>query len=432
MNYYNSIPNKYNRFILLILMVSPFIGYVLSVSVDVDFNKFFTLLTFIGVILILFFSSKNNPIKFPKYLFFYGLFIFYVYYSTFFQLDKKFKIIYIVHYFIGGFNILFIIENLSINKKHYTFLFNLSKKVLIVAVLVIFIQQIYSANFFVRTDSIKVVTAGNRTRLYSIYTWTNAMSGVGLSFVPILLILLENLDKKKKSKLVIIWILTGIVFALLTRYRWVIVNTLLVFFVLLITERNKMQKISKYIIILPLILFLSYNVLNFAGINVKGIVEDRLLEKGKKKSHLSATTRILAFEVFNNLYWKNAVFGVGDMKYGIASGDKGRHNYELSKALGGSSSQIHVGYLSLFYLYGLIGGVLFLLFLFYCLKMLYKTAKRTKRWSPFFGLICFLLANFTLVNYSMLELGLIFSLVSSKYFTEQQNFHLKNNMSYYE
>ena len=395
-------------------------AYLTYTAVSVDFNKFFTALTFVGVILVLFFGNKNNPIKFPKYLFFYFLFVLYIYYSQFIMLERKFKLIYLVHDFVGAFNFLFIIENLPINKKYYKTIFELSKKILLIAVIVILIQQVYSLTFFARTDTIKAVVTGTEDRLYSIYTWTSGY-GVGLSFVPIFLLVVEVLNKKGKNTAVLLWVLTGIIFAILTRFRWVIVNTLLVFFVIIITEKNKINKIARYIVVLPLILFASYTLLDSAGIDVKGIVEDRLLEKGKSKSDTSATTRILAFKVFGRLYWKNAVFGVGDMKYGMASGKKGHHNYELSKALGGRSSQIHVGYLSLFYLYGMIGGICFFLFLFYLMKRLFRNAKKTSLWAPFFGILCFILANFTLVAYSVLELGLIFSILSSKYSLEIHN-----------
>jgi len=400
-------------------MVSPFVGFILLRFSDIDFNKFFTALTYIGVILILFFATKNNPIRFPKYLWFYLLFILYIYYSAFVQLEGEFKLIYLVYNYAGAFNVLFIVENIQIDKKYYDFLFKLSKKILIIAIIVIIIQQVFNSNFFVRTDWITDSNvAGNEDRLHSIYSWVTIL-GAGLCFVPVLLIVVERVDKQNKTNKVLLWIFLAILFAILSRARWVMVNTLLLFVVIVISKKNIFQSALKYLFIMPIILILSYIAFDGVGINVKGIVEDRILESNAKSSHQSATTRLLAFTVFNKFYWKNAIFGVGDRKYGM--GASGKHNYELSKALGGSSSQIHVGYLSLFYLYGAIGGIFFLLFLFYLLKTLYHNAKKTKLWAPFFGIICFVLANFTLVAFSFLEIGLIFSVLSSKYFVQQND-----------
>jgi len=62
----------------------------------------------------------------------------------------------------------------------------------------------------------------------------------------------------------------------------------------------------------------------------------------------SAGTRILAFKAFNDLYWDNPL-GTGPIRYGM--GGTGKQDYKLRSFLKDRSSQMHVGYLSLFYMY---------------------------------------------------------------------------------
>ena len=66
----------------------------------------------------------------------------------------------------------------------------------------------------------------------------------------------------------------------------------------------------------------------------------------------SAGTRILAVYMFLEFFPENPIFGTG----GVMKAD-------LVRAIRGRSSQIHVGILSLFYYYGLVGGFIYLFFL---------------------------------------------------------------------
>ena len=419
MNNYYSISNKYNRILVLVLMLSPFVAYVTFGILNLDFNRVFIVFTYLGVALVLFFGNKKNPIKIPTYLWFYLLFVLYDYYSTFFILDREFKMSYLAsNHAVGSFNILLIVENLSINKKHYNFLFKLCKKILIIAILVIVVQQVVNVNFFIRPDKImaNITSSDNEDRLYSIYSWYG-MYGPGLSFIPIFVLILEDVDKRNQKQKLLLWILLGIIFALLSKARWIMINTVLSFLVLIITKKHKFKYILKYMTIVPFILILFFLGSSVAGVDASGIVEERILESGERTEKKSASTRILAFVAFNKFYWRNPVFGIGNIKYGMGGTD--RQDYELQKFLAGRSSQIHVGYLSVLYMYGLVGGMFLFLCFYFILKKLRKNAKLTRHWAPYLGMLGLVVCNLTLVTWSFLELGLVFAVLSDKFFLQE-------------
>ena len=416
----DNLAHKYNRLLLLLFVIAPICGFITLKFLNMDFFTIMQIFSFFGIALLLVYRNDSNPIVFPRYLLFYLLFIVYVYYSTFFQLDRDFKLKYIYSdRMIGAFNFLFIIENVTITKKQYKFLINISWKILAAAVLVIIIQELINPVFAVNPNfrRIKFIeeTSKNERILMSIYSWIGALLTVGFSFVPILIIIVEDLNKRKKK--IFLWILMGIVFALLSKARWIMLNTMLVFVLLIMPHRNKFGQFLKYLFLLPVIFILSFFVLDKAGIDVKGIVVERILESDKKDmSQKSAGTRLLAFEAFNRLFWKQPFFGKGSYKYGL--GGTGKQDYELHSFLRGRSSQMHVGYLSLLYMYGLIGGSLFLTSLYLLLKRLYKNAKLTGMWSPYLGFLGVAIANLTLVMFSYYEMGLIVALVADRFYRQ--------------
>ena len=382
-----------------------------------DFNKALQFLSFIGIILLLIFRSKDNPINFPRYVLFYLLFVLYDLFGNYVLLDREFKIKYLfANQYIGAFNIMLIVENVVFSKLFYNKIIKYSKIILIFAFVVILIQEAINANFFVRTDLVNEsrIVGGSESRLSSIYSWIGQNSS-GFGFVPIFLLIVEYL--KKNQKKILVWILIGIVFAFLTKARWIMVNALFVFVLLLVEHKDKVKQFFKYLLIIPILAFGTYLALNSVGINTEAIIKDRILESDKKDiSKKSAGTRLLAIKVFDKVFWDNPILGRGNVKYGL--GGDGKQDYKLKKALGGHSSQIHVGYLSLLYIYGIIGSFFFLGFLFLLLKRLYNEGKVTGIWAPFLGILGLAFANLTMVYFSLLEMGFIIVLVASRFYKQ--------------
>lgn len=380
-------------------------------------KRILQMLTFIGVILIILYSDRDRPIKFPLYLVFYLLYILYEFYSAFVLLDRTFKLNYLFsNHIIGSFNILFIIENIPIYKKDYLKYYKWSKNILIIAFIVIIYQQVVDSTFYLNTEYMAEELYDNEStsRLASIYSWLDFLSN-GYCFVPIFIIVVEYLVTSKKQ--FVVWLLIGIIYAILTKARWIMLNALLVFLVIIIHSPNKMAEVLKYSILVPIFLVFSYLSLNAVGINATKIVEDRILETNKTNNHKSATTRLLAVKVFNKLFWEKPLFGNGNMMYGM--GGTGSQDYKLRSLLGQRSSQIHVGYLSLFYMYGFVGGMFFMIFLFLLMRKLFLDAKKTGAWGPFLGFMGFVLSNLTLVTFSIFELGFIIAFLANKYHVQQ-------------
>ncbi len=145
---------KFNRTIIGLVAIGPFIAYFLYVYLsNMDFFKVIQLLCFVGAFLIVLYRSDANKIVFPAYLLFYLFFIFYEFYSAFIQLDREFKIIYLFsNRLVGGFLIMFIIENIQIPEGYFKRIIKISRDILMIAIAVILIQQIVNPNFFLRTD----------------------------------------------------------------------------------------------------------------------------------------------------------------------------------------------------------------------------------------------------------------------------------------
>lgn len=406
----------------MLIVFMPLISFIFKGYLNVDFRRMLQLLSFVGVILVIINRPFNDSIKFPRYLLFFLLFTLYTFYSTFILLDREFKIDYLFsNKLVGSFNLIFIIENLKVSKKFYYKTLKYGKIILVVAFLVILVQQAYKTDFLVDPD-IKESLIGessNEVRLPSIYSWIGSLLVTGLAFVPIFLIMIEEMKIKKEK--IFNWVIFGLLFAFLTKNRWIMVNMLLVFVLVFKDQKERIKQFLRYAIYLPIVIIIASIGLSTFGVDIKGIAEDRILESNKKAGieNKSASSRLLAFTVFGKLFIQNPILGRGSVKYGM--GGSGEQDYKLKKILSGRSSQIHVGYLSLLYMYGLVGGFLFLTFLYLILKKLYLNAKRMKKWAPFLGILGFAVANLTLVTFHFYQVGLLYALFANGYYLQAHN-----------
>jgi hypothetical protein len=407
--------------LLSLIILSPFVGYFSFTFLHVGPNNLFSAIVLLTFVLFLLLSMHNGKkIIVPKYLWCYLLFIIYVAISDKILVGKSIGVKYLYsNYKLTAFLVLLLIENTTFSKKEMKVLFRLMLFTVLTAFIVILLQQFYQKDFFVNIELKNVDDYLNLQysydiRLPSIYSWISMLE-MGFSFIPMLAIIMEYyLLNKVKSKYWSVWFLIGIIYVLLTRDRWEMVNMIALIIIPVIHFKAKLSKVLLNIILIITLMYAGLELSSNFGVPVYGIIENRILEKNNGGlTEGSASTRILAFYVFGQLYPEHPIFGKGNLHTFNSRTDK---DYDLDAALGGRSSQIHVGYLSLLYYYGIIGGMLFLLAIYYLMKRLYTRAKLTSWWSPFFGILGFVLANFTLVDFSLFHAGLIMALVFDKYF----------------
>ena len=98
----------------------------------------------------------------------------------------------------------------------------------------------------------------------------------------------------------------------------------------------------------------------------------------------------------------------------------------MERLIRGRTSQIHVGYLKLFYYYGLVGGLLYLAFLASLMNRMWKIARQSNYWGGFFAILAFVVANLTLVELDLFYHGLLLALIFSNHFYHNRS----KNLSY--
>jgi len=192
--------------------------------------------------------------------------------------------------------------------------------------------------------------------------------------------------------------------AFLTSSRWIMLNFIVISSQIIWVSKNKLLNFLKYLLYGLSIVIIVVVVAYFSGIDIQKFIDNRLMSN-------SANTRILAFEVFFKVFPENMFFGTG-----------GVDTAEVEMLLRGRSSQIHVGYLKLFYYYGIIGGTIYLTFLVLLLRRLWRMAKYSNYWGGFFALLGFAVANLTLVRLHLFYFGLILGIIYSRYY-----FNLERN-----
>jgi len=419
----NNQANKIICSIVLLFGFAPPIAFFLNIFQIGTYTILAGFIVVVSFLLFLVIRDKNKPIRVPGYIIFFALFTLYVLISDYIFLGKDFEFDHIYKNRMLGTIFLFIlIENLYVSRKFFTFLLKLSKYTVIFSVVVIVVQQAVDYEFLVMEGYYEHWGTGNMNseRLPSIFSWVHTLS-IGFGFICFFAITLEWLIKRKKN--ILIWLLLGIVYVLLTKGRWVMLNFALVPLILFYFNKQLKRKFFKYVVFLFLIVLTAPILMSTINIDVNKIISERIFESDKTNfEQKSASTRILAFVIFADLFPENPVFGVGDTKYGM--GGIGVHDEKLELALEGRSSQLHVGYLSLFYYYGLVGGFLFLIFLYLLLKRLFMSAKKTGFWAPFIGFLGFAVANLTLIFFDLFEMGLVMSLVANQYYIQNYNTNL--------
>ncbi len=368
------------------------------------------------MVLILFYVLLNTKtLVFNKFLLFYALFFIYITVLDFFKLNYDFSPIKFL-YANKNLHFLIFLMLLQIDNKVMNFsirnVYAILLIIVLLSVIVIIIQQ-FSPRFFVNIDIIErylepeggSISIKEELRSPSIYSWSSRL-GVGFIFIPFSAIIINKYLIEKKNFLAFTFLFLCFLVAILSKARWVMINALILFIMGFRYNKKGFTRSIKIIFGLTLSLILAYNVLLLVGINIDVFIANRILETDQGEFiQGSAYSRLIAFEVFFKLFPQEPIFGVGTQV-----------TKELYQALAGRSSHIHVGYLTLFYQYGIIGGLLYVGFIYSLTKSLINNMKIHKYYAPFYSWIGFLVANLTLTLLIPFEAGILLVLLLDKYY----------------
>jgi hypothetical protein len=380
-----------------LLFISPFLAFFIQ--------KFliwqpYYLLGTIAVILFIFLAVQKS-LRIPKYI--YPLILFCIYYSTWDFFNgryEQFGIIKLIfkNYSLHTIAILLIIENENINYKFIKVTIKIFKILAILSFIAIIYQFLFNSYFFAPIESQILSGDIDYFRNTSIWGWLSPW-GVGLSFLPIMAIIINHDLLEKNLIKSFLWLGVAGIVAFLTNTRWIMINFLLLLFLpIVLMHGSKIKNIIFSIVSSAIVLLILFELFSFSGMNIEKYYNDRIMNK-------SADTRVLAFKLFSDSFPQNPLFGTGV-----------RVNKELKLALAERSSQIHVGYLSCLYEYGIIGSLILFAFWFLVARKFFRIAKISKQYGIFIGFLCLIFANLTFVTYSVFEVGIIFLFIFTRFY----------------
>ncbi len=348
----------------------------------------------------------ERQLRIPVYLSLYALFVIFTVLTNFSLTEEPWskgviKYLY-ANQLISSLLALFIVSNIHLTLSQLKKVIHAMTVVVVLASLVSIIQFFYPDFLFNRTEAYQYIEFKYSNRIWSLYSWTLFVD-IGFSYLSYISIIFGVGLLVSRRKYVML--LMGFLISLLNGSRWVILNAIVISFQDFLSDRNRFARLLKFavyafsgIILITICLFL-------IGVDLNALIFDRLFQEE------SASTRLLALEVFLDQFPQAPLLGTG-----------GVYTQETLDLIDGRSSQIHVGYLAVFYLYGLIGGILFLGFLYAILRKFWTVAKKTRYWGSYYCFLGFALANLTLVSFELYYHGLLLAVVVHNFF--ERNSHL--------
>lgn len=404
--------------ILSILSVFPFFAYISLDFLGRDPKYIFSFLCYLFLAEFLFSSFKTGrSIRVPYYLIVFGIFNVYAILTGIFVSGHLLKVGLIKFLysdlFFTSFWVVLLIENTHFPEKFIRVTIQILFATLLIAA-VVSVIQISKPLFFVNVDiplgedaSFESILAFSpvpgeensvtelikERRILSIYTWINSRSA-GFDAIAVLSLLfgLRTLSLKKKF----LAALAGGFISFLSSSRWIMLNFFVVLSQYFVTAKNKFFNIFKLLFLSVAIIFVIGYGASYFGYDVERFVNERLFDE-------TAGTRLYAFEIFSRVYPTRPILGTG-----------GEDTPDMERLLFGRTSQIHVGYLKLFYYYGLVGGIIYLFFLGVLFWQLWLRARQSSYWGSFFAFLAFAAANLTLVEFDIYYHGLFLALIFSK------------------
>ena len=401
--------NKLNTNFFYSLLFSPLLAYIYKDGLGLP--KYFNHpLVFVVVAYGLYFLSTKQNIRlhlFTKYILIFS--IYRMLWQFLISQDKHYltNIFYHLLYY-ANFFIILIVYNTRFDDKFIEKSISLIK-ITVICALIGSIAQVFDPSFL-EAD----LSFGESREAYdasgSIYTYRRSSIfgyifplSTGLSFLPLVSVLTGFMLLKKDKNYIFYLLASGLV-ALLSNTRFVMICFVVLTFQILVFNKHILRGSLKYFFLAVLGIFLLSNMLQYLGYDFRVWKEERLFVEGEIKS----TTRVQAINTFKRFFPKRPIFGSGTLTPKMI---------EASHRIG--SSQIHVGYLQMLVLYGVVGCFFLFGFWYLLLRKLYKTAKLTNYWGSFFAFLVFLVAFSTHTHPSIFFYGLIFSFIFDKYYMDK-------------
>lgn len=383
------------RYYFYTLSLLPFLQILFQKTIGISFIIFYSAF---GSILIIAYLISGTKFRFPKFIIPLLLLVLYYFIWDLITGDvASFKsgfFSYLYHnQWLHTISILILIYNTRFDPTFIKSIIVILKVTIVISFFISLFQFVVNP-FFLMTSETKLeylLRSQYEIRLFSIFGYLGGKE-LGISFVSIISILIGYyLYKGTKLKLVLL-LMAGFVF-FATNYRYVYVSFFIIILQYPIVNGFQLSKIFRYFGIIFLTLIAFTLIADSIGYNLEEYVQERLLSK-------SASTRLLAIDLFFDFFPKNPFFG------------SGLHvSEDLERAIGGRSSQMHVGYLSHLYEYGLIGSLLLFYFLYQVITSFYKLAKSKQYYGSLFAIIAFLVTNLTQVSFSIFHYGLLFAFI---------------------
>lgn len=406
---YNTFPFNVFFYSMIILPIISIITYYTTHSYYHRFYIPFMIFTAMSVVVMS--ISRGYRLRIPAYLLVYTLFIVYYVIRVYTNIlgagaalndvgasvDSKTLSVILRDFQIRSFLLIFITETITPSIKQIHIMVRLLVLLFLFGVFVSIVQtavdrHFLAANLSQSDDAISVSTYD--ARLVSIFGWISIQE-LGFSIPMVLVSVLPLINKKKRMFLV--YVLSGFLMILISKFRYAMVGGVLSLLLSSFSTRQRYINVFRYSIILIIAIIVSIYVVNAVGLDFNKLLHQRLESK-------SYESRILAVSVFAEFFPKNLWLGSG----GVVTSD-------VKEALAERSSHIHVGWLSLFYYYGLVGGVLFVIFFILFMRNAYLVGKKSGYWSPFYVLVLFAVNNCTLSIHNLFLLGIFVMMVMKAY-----------------
>ena len=368
-------------------------------------KSFVYLYGFAGTVLFLYFVFTGKKFRYPKYTI--ALFVLTIYYFGWALANGSISNLRsgIITYFFSNtwlhtVTFLLLVENTIFDDKFIKNVIVLFKITIIIAFIVSLIQFVYDP-FFFTPDEFRInflMRDEFNLRLPSIFGFLT-LRDAGASFIPIMSILI-GYYLFRNHKLHYIWlVLSGFVF-FATKSRWIYLNFIIILLQYPLLRGINFKKVFWFSGIALFSALLLIFLMKEAGFDFERFLEERLLSE-------SASTRFLAVEMFSKFFPQHPFFGSGI-----------HVSEDLARAIGGRSSQIHIGYLSHLYEFGIVGSAILFYLLYLLYLRFYHVALRTRYYGSLFALIAYLAANLTLVDFSFYHYGFMFAFIFNKYVSD--------------